>query len=364
MLVAANLSLSWPVFAAQDPQPRTAISMQGEPRYPPDFKHVDYVDPDAPKGGALIEARIGSFDSVNRWIILGDTNDRVVLTYDRLMERAENEPYTLYALVAQTITVPDDRSWVEYAIDPRAKFSDGSPITSDDLIFSYETLRRWGRPYYRDSYKHVAEAKRIDDRHVRFIFGPGYQRETVMSLSQVPILSKRWWQGRDFNRPSLEAPVTSGPYRIAAIDPGRSMTYQRRDDYWAKDLPINVGHYNFDTIREDYYRDDNVALEAFKAGAYNFRVELDATKWMTGYEFPARFDGRAVLEDIPEQRIDPMRALIFNLRRPFFADRRVREALNLAFDFEWMNRALFRGSFKRIESYFPNSQLEIGRAHV
>jgi microcin C transport system substrate-binding protein len=357
VLVAANLSLSWPVSAAQDPQPRTAISMQGEPRYPPDFKHVDYVDPDAPKGGALIEARIGSFDSVNRWIILGDTNDRVVLTYDRLMERAENEPYTLYALVAQTITVPDDRSWVEYAIDPRAKFSDGSPITSDDLIFSYETLRRWGRPYYRDSYKHVAEAKRIDDRHVRFIFGPGYQRETVMSLSQVPILSKRWWQGRDFNRPSLEAPVTSGPYRIAAIDPGRSMTYQRRDDYWAKDLPINVGHYNFDTIREDYYRDDNVALEAFKAGAYNFRVELDATKWMTGYEFPARFDGRAVLEDIPEQRIDPMRALIFNLRRPFFADRRAREALNLAFDFEWMNRALFRGSFKRIESYFPNSQL-------
>jgi microcin C transport system substrate-binding protein len=331
--------------------------MQGEPRYQPDFKHVDYADPDAPKGGTLIEARIGSFDSVNRWIILGNTNDRIGLTYDRLMQRAENEPYTLYALVAETITVPDDRSWVEYAIDPRARFSDGSPITTDDLIFSYETLRRWGRPYYRDSYKHVADVKRFDDRHVRFIFGSGYQRETVMSLSQMPVLSKRWWQGHDFNRPSLDVPVTSGPYRISAIDPGRSMTYQRRDDYWAKDLPINVGHYNFDTIREDYYRDDNVALEAFKAGAYNFRIELDATKWMTGYGFPAMVDGRAVREDIPEQRIDPMRALIFNLRRPFFADRRVREALNLAFDFEWMNRALFRDSFRRIESYFPNSEL-------
>jgi microcin C transport system substrate-binding protein len=357
------LALLFPILAfalpaqAESPQPRQAISMQGEPLYPPDFKHTDYVDPDAPKGGSLIEARIGSFDSVNRWIILGTTNDRIILTYDRLMYRAENEPYTLYALVAQTITVPDDRSWVEYAIDPRAKFSDGSRVTTDDLIFTYETLRRWGRPYYRDSYKNVAEVKRIDDRHVRFIFGPGYRRETVMSLSQMPVMSKAWWQGRDFNKPSLDVPVTSGPYRISVIDPGRSMTYQRRDDYWAKDLPINVGQYNFDTIREDYYRDDNVALEAFKAGAYNFRIELDATKWMTGYDFPARIDGRAVVEDIPEQRIDTMRALIFNLRRPVFADRRVREALNLAFDFEWMNRALFRGAFRRTESYFPNSEL-------
>ncbi|HEX4508007.1 MAG TPA: extracellular solute-binding protein, partial [Alphaproteobacteria bacterium] len=356
LLPFLSLATAFPASAGT-PQPRTAISMQGEPLYPPDFRHLDYVDPDAPKGGTLIEARIGSFDSVNRWIILGTANDRIYLTYDRLMYRAENEPYTLYALVAETITVPDDRSWVEYAIDPRARFSDGSPITSDDLIFSYETLRRWGRPYYRDSYSNVAEVKRIDDRHVRFIFGPGFRRETVMSLSQMLVMSKAWWQGRDFSRPGLEVPVTSGPYRIAAIDPGRSITYRRRDDYWARDLPINVGQYNFDTIREDYYRDDNVALEAFKAGAYNFRLEQDATKWMTGYEFPARLDGRAVLEDIPEQRIDSMRALIFNLRRPFFADRRVREALNLAFDFEWMNRVLFRGSFRRIESYFPNSDL-------
>jgi len=342
---------------AETPQPRTAISMQGEPRYPPDFKHLDYVDPDAPKGGTLVEARTGSFDSVNRWIVLGTANDRIILTYDRLMYRAENEPYTLYALVAQTITVPDDRSWAEYAIDPRAKFSDGSPVTSDDLIFSYETLRRWGRPYYRDSYARVAEVTRIDGAHVRFIFGPGYRRETVMSLSQMLVMSKAWWQGHDFNRPSLEVPVTSGPYRIATIDPGRSITYRRRDDYWAKDLPINVGQYNFDTIREDYYRDDNVALEAFKAGAFDFRIEKDATKWMTGYGFPARLDGRAVLEDIPKQTTDDLRALIFNLRRPIFADRRVREALNLAFDFEWMNRALFRGAFRRTESYFPNSGL-------
>jgi microcin C transport system substrate-binding protein len=356
-LVAAFLALPWGAGASQEPQPRYAISMQGEPRYPPDFKHVDYVDPDAPKGGTLIEAKIGSFDSVNRWIILGTTNDRIGLTYDRLMQRAENEPYTLYALVAESITVADDRSWVEYAVDPRAKFSDGSPITTGDLIFSYETLRRTGRPFYRDSYRHVAEVKRIDDRHVRFIFGPDFRRETVMSLSQMPVLSKSWWQGRDFNRPSLEVPVTSGPYGIAAIDPGRSMTYRRRDDYWAKDLPINVGHYNFDIIREDYYRDDNVSLEAFKAGAYNFRLETDATKWMTGYDFPAMRDGRAVREDIPEQRIDWMRGLIFNLRRPRFADRRVREALDLAFDFEWMNRALFRDSFLRIQSYFPNSDM-------
>jgi len=340
-----------------DLQPRYSLSMQGEARYPPGFAHFDYVDPDAPKGGTLIEPRIGSFDTFNMWIVIGTFNPELILTYDRLTLRGENEPYTLYGLVAQTITTPDDRSWVEFAIDPRAKFSDSVPITADDLIFSYETLRRWGRPYYRNSYSHVTEVRRIDDRRVRFMLGPDGRRETVMALAQMPALAKHYWEGRDFNRPSLDIPVTSGPYRIAAVDPGRSITYQRRDDYWAKDLPPNVGRYNFDIIREDYYRDDNVALEAFKAGAYNYRREFDATKWMTGYDFPAVADGRAVREDIPEARVDWMRALMFNLRRPLFADRRVREALNLAFDFEWMNRALFRSSFRRIESYFPNTEL-------
>ncbi len=342
---------------ADEPQPVTALSMQGTPRYPPDFTHVDYANPDAPKGGALIEARIGSFDSVNRWIVIGTYNPLLYLAYDQLMQRAENEPYTLYALVAESVTVPDDRSWIEFALNPKAKFSDGAPITTDDVIFTYETLRRWGRPYYRNSYAHVAEVRRIDERHVRFILGPGYQRESVMTLAQMPVFSKRYWDGRDFNRPTLDIPITSGPYRVAAIDPGRSMTYSRRDDYWAKDLPINEGQYNFDTIREDYYRDDNVALEAFKAGAVTFRRENDATKWMTGYDFPAAADGRVIRDDMPEARVDSMRALIFNLRRPFFADRRVRQALGLAFDFEWMNKALFRSSFRRIESYFPNSEL-------
>ncbi len=331
--------------------------MQGEPRYQPGFAHLDYIDPHAPKGGTFIESRIGSFDTFNRWIIAGTYNLRLYLTYDQLMYRAENEPFAVYALVAQTVTTPDDRSWIEFALDPRAKFSDGSPVTADDVLFAYEALRRWGRPYYRNAYGQVTEARRIDDRHVRFEIMPGHGRETAMALAQMPVMSRHYWQGRDFNQPSLDIPVTSGPYRIKSFDPGRSITYERRDDYWARDLPINVGQYNFDTIREDYYRDDNVALEAFKAGGYNFRQEYDATKWMTGYDFPAAKDGRVVLEDIPEQRIDWMRGLMFNLRRPLFADRRVREALGLAFDFEWMNRALFRGSFKRIESYFPNSEL-------
>jgi len=343
-----------PAIADPTPQPRHALSMQGEPLYPPGFKHTDYADPDAPKGGTLVEARIGSFDSVNRWIVLGTSNERIPLTYDKLMMRAENEPFTVYALVAESVTVPDDRSWVEFALDPRARFSDGSAVTTDDLVFSYETLRRAGRPYYRDSYKNVTQV-RHDDRHIRFILGPDRRRETVMALAQLPVMSKAWWGNRDFGHPSLDVPVTSGPYRISAIDPGRAITYRRRDDYWAKDLPINVGLYNFDYIREDYYRDDNIALEAFKAGAFNFRQEYDATKWMTGYTFPAMADGRAVSEDIPEERIDWMRGLIFNLRRPLFADRRVREALSNAFDFEWMNRALFRNAFRRIQSYFPNS---------
>ena len=335
----------------------TALSMQGAPRYPADFTHFDYVDPDAPKGGALIEARIGSFDTVNRWIIGGTPDIRLSLTYDQLMARAENEPYTVYALVAQTVTLPADRSWIAFALDPRAKFSDGMPITADDVIFTFETLRRWGRPFYRTAYGRVTAAQRIDDRHVRFTLSPESRRETAMTLAQMPVFAKHYWAGKDFNRQSLDVPVTSGPYRIAAVDPGRSITYARRDDYWARDLPVAVGLYNFDTVREDYYRDDNVALEAFKADAFNFRQEFDATKWMTGYDFPAARDGRVIREDIPEHRVDWMRALIFNLRRPMFADRNVRAALGLAFDFEWMNRALFRGSFKRIESYFPNSEL-------
>jgi len=332
--------------------------MQGEPRYPDGVVgHLDYADPNAPKGGTLIEAKIGSFDSTNRWIITGTYNDRLTLTYDQLMQRTEDEPYTLYALVAESITVPDDRTWVEFALDARAKFSDGVPITTDDLVFTFETLKRWGRPYYRNSYAHVAEVRRIDDRHIRFVLGEGRQRETVMTLAQMPVLARHYWEGREFNRPTLEPPVTSGPYRIAAIDPGRSITYARRPDYWAKDLPVNVGLYNFDIVREDYYRDDNVALQAFKAGAYNFRQEYDATKWLTGYDFPAAGDGRVVRERVSEQRIDWFRSFIFNTRRPLFADRRVREALTLAFDFEWMNRALFGGLFHRIESYFPNSDL-------
>jgi microcin C transport system substrate-binding protein len=365
-VIAAFALMTIMVFAAaapadpEPPPPTTALSMQGEPRYPSDFPYLDYVDPDAPKGGTLVEARIGSFDSTNRWIIGGTYDPRLYLTYDQLMARAENEPFTVYALVAQTVTLPNDRAWVEFALDPRATFSDGTPVTADDVIFSYESLRKWGRPYYRGAYGHVAEVRRIDDRHIRFILSAEDRRQTAMTLAQMPVLSSHYWAGRDFNHQSLEIPVTSGPYRIAAIDPGRSITYARRQDYWARDLPINRGLYNFDVIREDYYRDDNVALEAFKAGAFNFRPEFDATKWMTGYDFPAAKDGRVVREDIPEHRVDTMRALIFNLRRPVFANRLVREALGLAFDFEWMNQALFRGSFKRIESYFPNSELAAG----
>jgi microcin C transport system substrate-binding protein len=354
LIVGAGLGAA---AADPAPQPRTALAMQGEPRFPNGFDHLDYVDPNAPKGGTLIEARIGSFDNLNRLIINGTSDPRLPWTYDQLMVRSENEPYTVYALVAESATMPDDRSWIEFAIDPRAKFSDGSPVTADDVIFGFETLKRAGRPFFRDSYSRVVRVDRIDDRHVRFTLGASRRRETSMSLAQMPVLSKRYWEGRDFGHPTLDPAISSGPYRIAAVDPGRSITYERRTDYWAKDLPVNLGLYNFDTIREDYYRDDNIALEAFKAGAYNLRQEYDATKWLTGYAFPAAKDGRVIRADVPEHRIDSMRALMFNLRRPIFADRRVREALTLAFDFDWMNRVLFGGSFHRIDSYFPNSDL-------
>ena len=357
--LAVLIGLATPSFAEEAaPQPRHALAMQGEPRYPADFAHLDYVRADAPKGGTLIEARAGTFDNVNPWILTASApEDRLYFSYDRLMIRAYNEPYTVYGLVAETATVPDDRSWIEFALNENARFNDGVPVTADDVIFSFETLKKWGRANQRRVYSLVSEVRRIDDHRIRFVLGPNHDRETVMILAIMPVFAKHYWQGREFNTPTIEPPVTSGPYRLAKVDPGRSLTFERVRDYWGKDLPINVGLYNFDAIRVDFYRDDNIALEAFKAGAFNFRREMDTTKWLTGYDFPAIKDGRVTREVLPERRVDNTRGLIFNTRRPLFADRRVREALSYAFDFEWMNRALMGGMFRRINSYFPNSEL-------
>lgn len=333
------------------------LSMHGPSKYADAFSHLDYANPDAPKGGTLRQAAIGTFDSLNPYAIKGKAAQGMAYVHDRLMARIWDEAFTLAPLIAQKVTVPDDRSAITFHLDPRARFSDGSPITADDVVFSFETLRESGRPNMRRVYQLVKNVERIDDHTVHFSLKDGYDRETIMILAIMPVLSKGWWSGREFDSATLDIPVSSGPYTIAAVDPGRSITYRRNPDYWATDLAVNRGHYNFDRIIFDYYRDDSVAFEAFKSGQLDLRREWDANKWAKGYDVPSVRSGAVITETLPHQRPERVNSLIFNTRRPPFDDVRVREALSLSFDFDWVNRNLFHGLYKRVDSFFPNSEL-------
>ena len=354
---------SLPSASAAEPQPVHGIAMHGEPHYADGFSHFDYVDPSAPQGGVFRNAATGTFDTLNPFIVRGRAALGLGYVFESLMQRSWDEPFSLYGLIAESITVPDDRSWVEFTLRPNARWHDGVPITPVDVLFSWQTLRDRGRPNHRSYYGKVAHAERTGDRTVRFTFkasadpeAPG-DREMPLIMGLMPILPEHAWKGREFDRTTLEPPLGSGPYRVARFEPGRSIVYERVPDYWGRDLAVNRGQYNFAEIRYDYYRDDGVALEAFKADAYDFRRETDPTKWAIGYDFPAAHDGRVKVELLPHGRPEPMRALIFNTRRPQFADRAVREALGYALDFEWMNRTLFHGAYRRTASYYPNSEL-------
>jgi microcin C transport system substrate-binding protein len=337
--------------------------MHGEPRYAADFSHFDYADPAAPQGGVFRNAATGTFDTLNPFIVRGRAALGLGYVTESLMQRSWDEPFSLYGLIAESITVPDDRSWVEFTVRPQARWHDGVPITPADVLFSWRTLRDHGRPNHRSYYRKVAHAEQTAERTVRFTFAAPEDheipddREMPLIMGLMPILPEHAWRGRDFDRTTLEPPLGSGPYRVARFEPGRTIAYERVPDYWGRDLPVNRGQYNFGEIRYDYYRDDGVALEAFKAGAYDFRRETDPTKWATGYDFPAARDGSVKLERLPHGRPEPMRAMIFNTRRPQFADRTVRDALSYALDFEWMNRTLFHGAYRRTASYYPNSEL-------
>jgi microcin C transport system substrate-binding protein len=339
------------------PPPRHALAMHGEPALPAGFAHLGYVNPDAPKGGSIRHWAAGSFDSLNPFIVRGRPGQGLHLTYETLLERSWDEPFTLYGLLAETVSVPDDRGWVEFTLHPQARWHDGRPVTVDDVLFSWRTLKDLGSPRYRTYYGKVARAERTGERSVRFTFAEGSDRELALIMGLMPILPEHWWQGRKFDETRLEPMPGSGPYRIAAVDPGRTIVYRRVEDWWGRDLPINRGRFNFDEVRYDYYRDENVAIEAFKAGAYDFRRELDPTRWATAYDGPALADGRIRMEVLPHSRPEPLRALIYNTRRPLFADRRVREALGYALDFEWMNRVFFRNAYTRSTSFYPNSGL-------
>ena len=332
--------------------------MHGPLKYGAGFEHFDYVRPDAPKGGELRRALTGTFDSLNPFIVKGVRAAGRHLAFESLLRRSWDEPFSLYGLVAESVEAPDDRSSVTFVLRPEARFHDGSPITPDDVVFSWETLKEQGRPNHRLYYRQVRRVERPGPRSVRFVFDRGERdRELPMIMGLMPILSRSYFETAAFGETTLEHPLGSGPYRVERVDPGRSVVYRRDPDYWGRDLPVNRGQYNFDRVRFDYYRDADVMMEAFKAGEYDFREEASAARLATGYGFPAAADGRVRVERLAHGRPSGMRALVFNTRRAIFADRAVRRALAHAFDFEWINRTLLHGAYVRTHSIFDNSAL-------
>ncbi len=359
VLTAILVSLALSAPAAAQPEARTVhgIAMHGTPKYGPEFRHFDYVNPDAPKGGEVRLHAIGTFDSLNPFIVKGQPPTGAALPYESLLTSSADEAFTEYGLIAESITLPDDRSWVEFTLRPEARWHDGKPVTVEDVIFSLETLKTKGQPFYRLYYGAVAKAEKTGERKVRFTFAGGENRELPLIVGQMPILPRHYWEGKDFTQTTLEPPLGSGPYRIGAFEPGRYVVYERVQDYWGAELPVNVGLYNFDTVRYDFYRDTTVALEAFKAGLYDWRLENESKKWATGYEFPAVRNGQVLKQEIEHDRPTGMQAYAYNTRRPLFQDPKVRHALAYAFDFPWTNQNLFYGQYTRTESYYSNSEL-------
>lgn len=351
---AACLVLSMPALA----QPHHAIAMHGEPKYPAGFDHFDYVNPNAPKGGELRLADEGAFDNLNPYIVKGQAAEGATLPFETLLTQSADEPFSAYGLIAESIDTPPDRSWATYVIRKEARWHDGKPITPEDVIFSLGILRTKGAPNYRFYYAGVDKVEKVGPRAVKFTFKPGDNRELPLIVGEMPILPKHYWQGKTFENTTLEPPLGSGPYKIGAFEAGRYITYDRVKDYWAKDLPVHKGLFNFDRIRYDVYRDATVALEALKAGEFDFRDENEAKKWATAYDdWAALRDGRAKKVLLNNRLPTGMQAYAYNLRRPLWADPRVRQALAYAFDFEWTNANLFYGQYKRTESYFANSEL-------
>ncbi len=363
------LALGMTVFAANcQAAAQQGIAMHGSPALPADFDHLAYANPDAPKGGRITYGGIGTFDSLNPLIVSG-TAPRGLWDaswgnniWEALLVRNRDEAFSLYGLLAESIDVPDDRSWIEFTLRPEAKFSDGEPVTVDDVMFSIELLGTKGRPNYRSWYEKVAKMEKTGERSVRFTFKDGGDREIPLLIGLMPILPKHATDPDTFDKSSLKIPIGSGPYTIADVEAGRSITLKRNPDYWGKDLPIKRGFDNFDEIRIEYYRDTNSYFEAFKKGLFDTLAESDPTRWASGYDFPAAKDGRVILDSFATGVPKGMNGFVFNTRRPQLSDPKVREALTYFLDFDWLNRNLYFGLYQRTGSYFEGSELSaLGR---
>lgn len=358
-------------FAAQaKAEPMHGIAMHGQPALPPDFTHFPYADPDAPKGGKLTYAVVGTFDSLNPFIVQGATTTARGIwdtvfgnnVFESLLVRSRDEPFTLYGLLAETVETPDDRSWVEFTMNPKARWSDGEPVTADDVIFTLELLRDKGRPNYRTWYDKITSVEKVGERGVRITFNDEADRELPLLIGLMPVLPQHAIDAETFDKSTLKPMIGSGPYVISEVSAPDHITLTRSPDYWARDLPAKVGFDNYDQIRVDYYRDASTMFEAFKKGLYDIQIEGDPAAWTSQYDFPAVADGRVVKEAFTTGTPKGMAGFAFNTRRPVFASPDVRRALAMLFDFEWVNKNLYFGVYKRTGSFFEGSELSaLGR---
>jgi peptide/nickel transport system substrate-binding protein len=357
-LLAATAGLISVLCGTAGAAPQTAVAIRGTPALSEGFSAFPYVNPAAPKGGQLRLGAQGSFETLNPLIVAGVPASGVrEFTVESLMARSLDEPFTLYGLLAKTIDIADDRKSVTFELNPAAKFSDGQPVTQDDVIASFELLKTKGRPNHRTYFAKVPKAEKIGDHGVRFTFEDGDDRELPLILGLMPVIEAHAMTPEQFTSSSMTPLVGSGPYKVSRVDPGRSLTYTRDPNYWGKDLAVNRGRFNFDEVRFDYFRDASVMLEAFRSGALDLRLEEDPGRWADAYNIPAVRDGRIIKAEFPIGLPSGMTALVFNTRRAIFADPRVRRALMTLLDAEWINRTLYNGLFKRTTSYFERSYL-------
>lgn len=335
------------------------ISTFGELKYGPDFRHFDYVNPDAPKGGTFSTWAFGTFDSLSPYILKGQAAALSSIFFESLMTGNADEPDAMYGLLAESIEYPENRQWAIFNIRPEARFSDGTPVRAEDVVFSLNVLKEKGQPSYRLILDDFVSAEALTPLRVKYTFRPGANlRELPMTAAGLPVFSKAFYETRDFAESTLEPPLGSGPYLLDKVVPGKTISYQRREDYWGADLPVNVGQNNFDRIAVEYYTDYTSAFEGFKGGAYNFREEFSSKSWGSAYDFPALNDGYVIKEQIADGNPSGTQGFWFNLRREKFSDPAVREALGMVFNFEWSNEALFYGLYHRTDSFWENSYLQ------
>ena len=360
-LCGALIVLACFLTPASSAERKHGLSAFGDLAYPADFKHFAYANPDAPKGGnfSLIGwGGVTTFNSLNNYILKGDAAQGLELLFDSLMVPATDEPDAVYGLVAESAEVADDKKSVTFYLRPEARFSDDTAVTAEDVVFSFDTLKSKGHPLFRQTLRDVVSAEALDPHTVRYTFEGEQVRDLPLEVAALPIFSKAYYSKRPFDETTLEPPLGSGPYLVDKIAQGRTIVYRRNPDYWAKDLPVNRGRWNFDRIRFEYFRDRTAGMEAFKAGFYDFREEFTSKVWATEYDFPAIRAGRVKKEVLPDETPSGTQGFFLNTRRDYLKDPRVRQALDLAFDFEWTNRNVFYGLYDRTQSFFENSAMK------